>query len=78
MRKIKIDKKRFYADYFWSKKDGSEIREDIFVLEYLKNYFTFKDLLVLCELVGKERLLNYAKKLNMESRISHLLEKTGL
>ena len=75
MKKTKIDKKRFYVDYFWSMKDGSEIREDIFVQEYLKNYFTFKDLLVLCELVGKKRLLNYAKELNMENRITHLLEK---
>ena len=40
MHKIKLDKSKFYADYFWSISDGSEIREDIFVKTYLQNYFT--------------------------------------
>jgi len=31
MDKIKLDKSKFYADYCWSMKDGSKIREDIFV-----------------------------------------------
>jgi len=74
MRKIKINKEKFYADYFWSLNNGSEIREDVFVKEYLKNYFTFKDLVVLYEMVGKENLLKYAKELNLENRIRHLIE----
>ena len=73
MRKIKLDKSKFYADYFWSLKDGSEVREDIFAKEYLKNYFTFKDLVNLYEILGKEKLLQYAKELNIEKRVAHLI-----
>jgi len=74
MNKIKLDKSKLYADYFWSIKDGSEIREDIFVKTYLKNYFTFKDFIYLYKIVGRERLLNYAKELNIKDRIEHLID----
>ncbi len=73
MHKIKLDKSKFYADYFWSINDGSEIREDILVKTYLSNYFTFKDLVTLYNLVGKNKLLKYAKELNIEKRIKHLI-----
>ena len=74
MHKIKLDKSNFYADYFWSMRDGSEVREDIFVKTYLKNYFTFKDLITLYKMVGRERLLEYAKELSIEKRIRHLID----
>ncbi len=74
MNKIKLDKSKFYADYFWSMRDGSEVREDIFVKTYLKNYFTFKDLITLYKMVGRERLLEYAKELSFEKRIRHLID----
>lgn len=73
MHKIKLDKSKFYADYFWSISDGSEIREDILVKTYLKNYFTFRDFVNLYKIVGREKLLEYAKGLNMEKRIRHLI-----
>jgi len=72
MDKIKLDKSKFYADYFWSMKDGSKIREDIFVKIYLKNYFTFKDFVNLYKMAGGQKLLEYAKELNIEKRIRHL------
>ena len=52
MPKIKLQKKNFYADYFWSLSDGSEVREDVLVKTYLSNFFTFKDLFYLYNLVG--------------------------
>ena len=73
MNKIKLDKSKFYADYFWSVNDGSEIREDVFVKTYLQNYFTFRDLIALYRIVGKEKLLQYAKELKIEERIKHLI-----
>ena len=73
MNKIKLDKSKFYADYFWSVSDGSEVREDIFVKTYLQNYFTFRDLIALYRIVGKEKLLQYAKELKIEDRINHLI-----
>ena len=73
MNKIKLDKSKFYADYFWSVNDGSEIREDVFVKTYLQNYFTFRDLIALYRIVGKEKLLQYAKELKIEDRINHLI-----
>jgi len=74
MNKIKLDKSKFYADYFWSLNDGSEIREDIFIKTYLQNYFTFKDLIILYKMVGKNKLLQYSKELNIQKRISHLID----
>ena len=73
MNKIKLDKSKFYADYFWSISDGSEVREDVFVKTYLQNYFTFRDLIALYRKVGKEKLLQYAKELKIEERIKHLI-----
>ena len=58
---IKLDKSKFYADYFWSVSDGSEVREDMVVKRYLKNYFIFKDLINIYKIVDKEKLLYYAK-----------------
>ena len=58
---IKLDKSKFYADYFWSVSDGSEVREDVVVKRYLKNYFIFKDLINIYKIVDKEKLLYYAK-----------------
>ena len=74
MNKIKLNKSKFYADYFWSMNDGSEMREDIFVKTYLQNYFTFKDFMNLYKMVGKDRLLEYAKEVNIEKRIKHLID----
>jgi len=74
MHKIKIDKSKFYADYFWSVSDGSEVREDVFVKTYLQNYFTFRDFINLYKMVGKEKLLKYAKELDIEKRIRHLID----
>jgi hypothetical protein len=74
MNKIILDKSKFYADYFWSVSDGSEVMEDVFVKTYLKNYFTFKDFINLYKMVGREKLLEYAKKLNIEKRIRHLID----
>ncbi len=73
MKIIKFDKSKFYADYFWSVNDGSEVREDIFVKIYLQNYFTFRDLVALYRIVGKEKLLQYAKELKIEERIKHII-----
>ena len=58
---IKLDKSKFYADYFWSVSDGSEVREDMVVKRYLKNYFIFKDFINIYKIVDKEKLLYYAK-----------------
>lgn len=74
MNKITLDKSKFYADYFWSLSDGSEIKEDVFVKTYLKNYFTFKDFIHLYKMVGKEKLLKYAQELEMTKRVIHLME----
>ena len=74
MHKIKLDKSKFYADYFWSVSNGSEVREDIFVKTYLKNYFTFRDFVNLYKMVGRKRLLEYAKELNMVKRVKHLID----
>jgi len=74
MNKIKLNKSKFYADYFWSMNDGSEMREDIFVKTYLQNYFTFKDFMNLYKMVGKDKLLEYAKEVNIERRIKHLID----
>jgi predicted membrane-bound dolichyl-phosphate-mannose-protein mannosyltransferase len=74
MNKIKLNKSNFYADYFWSLNDGSEIREDVFVKTYLQNYFTFKDFINLYKMIGKEKLLKYAKEINQENRIEHLID----
>ena len=74
MYKIKLDKSKFYADYFWSVSNGSEVSEDVFVKTYLKNYFTFRDFVNLYKMVGREKLLEYAKELNIEKRIMHLIE----
>ncbi len=74
MNKIKLNKSKFYADYFWSMNDGSEMREDIFVKTYLQNYFTFKDFMNLYKMVGKDKLLEYAKEVNIEKRIKHLID----
>ena len=54
MHKIKLDKSKFYADYFWSVGDSSEVREDVFVKTYLQNYFTFRDFINLYKMVGKK------------------------
>ena len=74
MKMIKLDKSKFYADYFWSVSDGNEVREDVFVKTYLKNYFTFKDFINLYKIIGRERLLEYTKKLNIKKRIRHLID----
>jgi hypothetical protein len=74
MQTIKLNKSKFYADYFWSMSDGSEIREDLFVKTYLKNYFTFKDLINLYKIVGKNKLLKYADEVGNKERIAHLIE----
>ena len=73
MHKIKLDKSKFYADYFWSVNNGSEVREDVFVKTYLQNYFTFRDFVNLYKMVGRKRLLEYAKELNMVKRVKHLI-----
>jgi len=74
MKTVILQKEKFYADYFWSLKDGSEVREDIFVKEYLGNYFTLKDLLHIHRLVGRKKLLDYAKETGNYERIEHLLD----
>jgi len=74
MNKIKLNKSQFYADYFWSISDGSYIKEDVLIKTYLQNYFTFRDLINLYNLVGKEKLLKYAKELKIENRIAHLID----
>ena len=74
MKTVILEKEKFYADYFWSLKDGSEIREDILVKEYLGNYFTLKDLLHIYRLVGEKKLLGYAKEIGNYERIKHLLD----
>jgi len=74
MNKIKLQKKNFYADYFWSLNDGGEVREDILVKTYLSNFFTFKDLFYLYNLVGKHRFLKYAKDVGNYKRIKHLVD----
>ena len=74
MNKIKLQKKNFYADYFWSLSDGGEVKEDVLVKTYLSNFFTFKDLFYLYHLVGKDKLLTYAKDVGNYKRIKHLVD----
>jgi hypothetical protein len=54
--------------------DGSEIREYVLVKTYFQNYFTFKDFINLYKMIGKEKLLKYAKEINEENRIKHLID----
>ncbi len=75
MRQIAFKKEYFFANYFWSVKDGYPIAEDVLVKKYLENYFTFGDIVTLYFLVGKDRLLKYAKELHMEKRILSLIDK---
>jgi len=74
MSYIKFYPKQFCYNHFWSKKEGSLIDEEVFVKTYLKHYFTYSDLIKLYCLVGEERLLSYAKDLNIEKRVRHLIE----
>ena len=64
---------KFYANYFWSVKPGSKIREDVFVKTYLSNFFTFKDFVQIYKMVGEEKLLKYAEEINMKDRIEMLI-----
>ncbi len=73
MKKIPFKKEYFFANYFWSVRDGYPIAEDILVKKYLENYFTFGDIVSLYFLVGKDSLLKYAKELNMEKRVLKLI-----
>ncbi len=75
MKQILFKKEYFFANYFWSVKDGYPIAEDILVKKYLGNYFTFGDIVTLYFLVGKDKLLEYAKELNMEKRVLKLINK---
>jgi len=63
----------FFANYFWSVKPGAKIKEDIFVKTYLSQFFTFKDFAKIYKMVGKDRLLKYAKELNIEDRVNRLI-----
>ena len=74
MKTIILEKENFYADYFWSLKNGSKVPEDIFVKEYLNNYFTLKDLLHLHRLVGARKVMEYAKEVGNYERVSHLFD----
>jgi len=73
MKKIHFSPDDFYANYFWSVGKGYKIREDVLVKTYLTNFFTFKDIVTLYGMVGKETLLAYAKELGMEYRIRKLV-----
>jgi hypothetical protein len=80
MREVIFSSKKFYANYFWSVKDGYKIKEDILVKTYLSNFFTFKDIVTLYSLVGKEKLFFYANEIGIEKRIKNivsLIEKYG-
>ena len=74
MRVIPFQSKDFYANYFWSVKDGYGVKEDILIKTYLSNFFTFKDIVMLHSLVGKSKLLMYAKELEMEERIRKIVD----
>jgi hypothetical protein len=74
MNKIKYNKKDFFANYFWSIKNGSLIDEDILVKTYLSNYFSFKDFFTLYKLVGENKLLKYAKEINCYKRVKNLIQ----
>jgi hypothetical protein len=74
MKKIQYNKENFFSNYFWSIKNGSLIDEDILVKTYLSNYFSFKDFVTLYKLVGENKLLKYAKELNCDKRIKHLIK----
>jgi len=74
MKTITLNKQDFYADHFWSIKDGRAIREDLFVQTYLSHYFTLRDIYRLAQMVGKESLLNYARQVGNHDRIKHLLD----
>ncbi len=78
MKQISFKKEYFFANYFWSVKDGYLISEDILAKKYLENYFTFGDIVTLYFLIGKDSLLAYAKELNMEKRILKLIDKIEL
>ncbi len=64
----------FFANYFWSLKPGSKIKEEIFVKTYLSNFFTFKDFVKIYKLVGETKLLNYADELKMKERVEKLIK----
>ncbi len=64
----------FFANYFWSLKPGSKIKEEILVKTYLSNFFTFRDFVKLYRLVGEDKMLKYAKDLNMEERVEKLIK----
>ncbi len=74
MREIPFCPDDFYANYFWSVGKGYKIKEDVLVKTYLANFFTFKDIVTLYVLVGKESLLAYAEELGMEKRVRKLVE----
>ncbi len=73
MREIIFYHDDFFANYFWSLNNGSKIREDILVKTYLQNYFTFTDFVKLYKIVGKDKLLLYAKELGVDKRIENLI-----
>jgi len=75
MKQVAFKKEYFFANYFWSVKDGYKIPEDILVKTYLKNYFTFGDIVSLYFLVGNDSLMKYAKELKMDKRVAKLVEK---
>jgi len=70
---IVFDPDKFYANYFWSLRPGSKIKEDIFVKTYLSHFFTFKDFVQIYKMVGKERLLRYAEEIGIEDRVRKLI-----
>ena len=74
MRKIPFHHRDFYANYFWSLRDGTPIPESRLVKTYLGQFFTFTDLVKLHQLVGRDALLKYAKELTIEDRIKKLLD----
>ncbi|HHH37036.1 MAG TPA: hypothetical protein ENK77_00275 [Epsilonproteobacteria bacterium] len=73
MREIPFTPKAFYANYFWSVHEGYKIKEDILVKTYLSNFFTFRDIVTLYSLVGKEKLLAYAKEVGVDERIKKIV-----
>lgn len=75
MKNIPFRREYFFINYFWSVDDGYLIPEDILVKTYLLNYFTFGDIVSLFYLVGREKLIKYAKELDMEKRVIKLLAK---
>ena len=73
MREIPFRPKAFYSNYFWSVQEGYKIKEDILVKTYLSNFFTFRDIVTLYTLVGKKKLLVYAKEVGVEERIKKIV-----